>query len=525
MTANEKYLNKYPKSISIEAIEIILKQMRNSICKICLKNGKKGTGFLCKIPFAEGKKILTLITNNHIINQEYLNKEKTINGIFDNNKTKKINLKNKRIYTNKDYDITIIEIKQEDEIKENCFLEIDDIKKDKSSNGYIGNTIYILHYPIIGNEQKLSMSLGIIKENSLEKDFEFNHLCSTDSGSFGAPIINSSNNKVIGIHKLGTINKNYNVGAYLNNAIEIYKDLFKKELMIKKDLKNSNMNDEKIANNINKLKDGNNIDNKKNANNLNNVKIKYKINKDYKSNKIKIFGDAFVRNNRYKISFIFNGKEKELLEPYLELDSDDLNKNYIEITLKTAKIISNMSYIFSGCDLLSPTTDFSNWNTYYVTNMSYMFYGCEFLEELPNISYFNTNKVKDMSFMFSGCKSLKKIPDISSWNTSNVTNMSNMFSYCSSLKSLPENISNWNINRVKDLNCMFYQCSSLEYLPDISLWNVNNVKDMSFMFYYCKSLLKLPELERWNIEESTKISGIFSGCSTFLKIPEKLEKF
>jgi len=609
MSVNEKYLNKYPKSISIEIIEIILKQMRNSICKICLKNGIKGTGFLCKIPLTEKKILKVLITNNHIIDQEYLSAEKTINAIFDNNKIKKIKLKNKKWYTNKDYDITIIEIKEEDEeeIKEDCFLEIDDIKIDQSYYGYIGNTIYILHYPSIGNEQKLSMSLGILKENSFEKNYEFNHLCSTDSGSSGSPIINSSNNKVIGIHKMGKINENYNVGAYLNYAIENYKDLFKKELMKKNYLKNENIinneknvnnlnksinenkikyeknvnnlnksinenkikyeknvnnlnksiNENKIKyennikyvnnlnksinennikyklinennvnninnlNNLNKLKNGKNITNEKNTNNLNNVKIKYKINKN---NKIKIFGDDFVKNNKNNCSFIFNGKEKEL-DTYLKLDSNEISSNYIEITLKRAKNITNMSYIFSGCDSLSSTSDFSNWNTFNVTNMSYMFFGCEFLEELPNISYFNTNNVKDMSFMFSGCKHLKKIPDISSWNTSNVTNMSNMFSYCSSLKFLPENISKWNINRVNDLKCMLYQCSSLEYLPDISLWNVNNVRDMSYMFYYCKSLLKLPELERWNIDKSTRISDMFYGCSIFLNVPKKLQKY
>ena len=41
----EKYINNSPEPVSIEAMEKILYQMKNSICKIRKKNGTNGTGF------------------------------------------------------------------------------------------------------------------------------------------------------------------------------------------------------------------------------------------------------------------------------------------------------------------------------------------------------------------------------------------------------------------------------------------------------------------------------------------------
>ena len=47
----EKILDKYPLPISIKQTEIILQQMKSTICKICMNDGSKSTGFFCKIPF------------------------------------------------------------------------------------------------------------------------------------------------------------------------------------------------------------------------------------------------------------------------------------------------------------------------------------------------------------------------------------------------------------------------------------------------------------------------------------------
>jgi len=69
----EKKLNNYPEIVSLESTEIIAKQMKKNIFKICSNDGSRGTGFFCKIPIIDNKKLNVLITNNHVIN---LNMEK-----------------------------------------------------------------------------------------------------------------------------------------------------------------------------------------------------------------------------------------------------------------------------------------------------------------------------------------------------------------------------------------------------------------------------------------------------------------
>ena len=122
--------------IILEDAEIVdfeeLKKIVNSgiekyICKITQmieKNGKLipkyGTGFFCDIP---EKNLKVFITNNHVINEDFLKKEKKIK--FEIGKeNKEINLELKRYkMTDKFYDFTIIEILKEDNI--NNFLKVD----------------------------------------------------------------------------------------------------------------------------------------------------------------------------------------------------------------------------------------------------------------------------------------------------------------------------------------------------------------------------------------------------------------
>ena len=94
----EKLLKKYPRPITYEQTEIILKKMRNSICLI--KHEKtSGTGCFCKIPFPDKNNLIpVLITNNHIIGDKILNNqnEKIVISIKEENKTRTLNL-NSRI--------------------------------------------------------------------------------------------------------------------------------------------------------------------------------------------------------------------------------------------------------------------------------------------------------------------------------------------------------------------------------------------------------------------------------------------
>ena len=75
----ELFIEKYPKSISIEGTKKILYQMENCICKIYKNDdeGKKGTGFFCKILY-NNYNITVMITNNHVINELYIKENNNI---------------------------------------------------------------------------------------------------------------------------------------------------------------------------------------------------------------------------------------------------------------------------------------------------------------------------------------------------------------------------------------------------------------------------------------------------------------
>jgi len=248
----------------------------------------------------------------------------------------------------------------------------------------------------------------------------------------------------------------------------------------------------------------------------NNNEINITYNSENKDD-VHIFGKKFVENNKDKCKIVFKNKEYELKENFHLKDYTNDKLNKLQIKLINIKNITNMSYMFSDCQLLSSLPDISIWKTNNITDMSYMFYYCGALSSLPDISKWNTNNVTDMSNMFNNCTSLLSLPDISKWNTSKVTNMSYMFNDCT-LLSLPD-ISMWNTNNVTDMSNMFNNCASLLSLPDISKWNTNNVTDMSYMFNEC-TLLSLPDISNWNTNNATNMSYMFNNCTKLSSLPD-----
>ena len=240
-TKKEKKLNLYPEPISLDQTKNIYEQMQNCVCKICNEDGTKGTGFFCKIPFPDNNHLLpVLMTNNHVINESILEKGKIIIALSLNNEIneiKEIELEKRLKYTNKKYDITIIELKENDYIKK--YLELDENIQTNIKAPYVGESIYILHYP---GSKDVAVSYGILKSINVEKNYNFDHLCSTEDGSSGAPIINLSNLKIIGIHKEASNYYNYNIGLFLYEPLKIFLDekyVKKEETHIKYNLNSS----------------------------------------------------------------------------------------------------------------------------------------------------------------------------------------------------------------------------------------------------------------------------------------------
>jgi len=203
---------------------------------------------------------------------------------------------------------------------------------------------------------------------------------------------------------------------------------------------------------------------------------------------------------------IFNQNEENNLYKDLEDDQKSSLKSTIRNEYTTNNFLSNSS---NYKDNLIKSSEY--YNFYNISNMSYMFNGCESLISLPDISKWNTSNVTDMNDIFRGCKSLISFPDISKWNTSKITNISYMFGECKSLISCPD-ISKWNTSNVIDMSNIFYGCESLESLPDIAEWNTSHVTNMSYMFYRCESLISLPDISKWKTSKITNMSYMFDEC-------------
>ena len=265
---------------------IIEMQKNKCICHIIgqeEENGLKiGTGFFCKIPY---KNNLTpvLITNYHIINDEFLEKNEYLQiSLSSDEEPKKIKLdKDRKIYSSvkNEYDMIIIKLKEEHKIDN--YLEIDEnIFNKNSENIYESDYIYILHYP---KKEKICVSYGniFLKCNQ----FFFKHKCNTNHGSSGAPILNLSSNKVIGIHRGCARDEKdiiqFNIGTFLKyplielNTMHIIKKisnlvLNKKENKLIGENKNNEiiMEIENNEDNVNKdihFSDGNNCTTKENV--------------------------------------------------------------------------------------------------------------------------------------------------------------------------------------------------------------------------------------------------------------------
>ena len=161
-----------------------------------------------------------LMTNYQVINEDFMDANKEIQILLNDEKEALVldlTIKREK-YFSKEYDISLIELKENDGIKD--YLELDeDILKENEKIYYEEKSIYILHY-LLG--KNIYVSYGIL--NKINK-YDIIHLRSTDNGSSGSPILNLENNKVIGIHKEGSNNFNFNKGTLLKYPLN---DIIKK---------------------------------------------------------------------------------------------------------------------------------------------------------------------------------------------------------------------------------------------------------------------------------------------------------
>jgi V8-like Glu-specific endopeptidase len=198
---------------AIDKMNIKIMQMKKSICIIETENNG-GTGFLCLIEGSDKNlSIPALFTCHHVLNKTNFRTE--IKLIFyDKEKTIKLD-ESRIIFSDRIMDITCIKLKK-NEYDINDYLRIDeDIFNKNEINRFFffkNKQIYIISFPY-GNQSITEGRILNLKDNN-----SFYHNCSTDNGSSGAPILNSDNMKVIGIH-VG-IMKNYNLGTIIPKIIK-----------------------------------------------------------------------------------------------------------------------------------------------------------------------------------------------------------------------------------------------------------------------------------------------------------------
>ena len=218
----EKRLKNNVTCIKIKEMAKLIEYTKKRICKIYCNDGGKGTGFFCIIPLDDwDNNLRVLITNNHVIGENDMINGQKINFTLDDDREEKeiIMDEERRKYTNEKFDITIIEIKKNDGIKNESFFEIDN-KIFEDYKIYIKQTIYLLHYP---KGKEMTFSEGIIKK-IYDNKYTIEHLCDSDSGSSGGPLLNSIDYKVIGIHKGGAKGaREHNLGTLIKEPIEDFK--------------------------------------------------------------------------------------------------------------------------------------------------------------------------------------------------------------------------------------------------------------------------------------------------------------
>ena len=438
----EKYINISPEPVSLKGTKNIYNQMKKCVCKIY--NGIEGTGFFTKISF---NYILlpVLITNNHILNENDIKNNKKI-SIYFNKEIKNIKIdENRKRYTNKKLDITIIEIKEEDNIKE--YIELDDnimnyFKYNKKENPnyinkiYCNKSIYILNFPG-GND--IVVSYGQPPELN---DMEINHKCSTKDGSSGSPILLINNQKLIGVHYGCSKIDEYNKGTLLIYAIIEFQKIKNNLLIIDREgkIKNNEMKNYIIG--------------------------EFEIKEDYQNIRIINSYEKFMKEHYYEDLGKEYENEEEIKKCEIRINDEIIpfcyfykfnKKGKYKIKYIFKEYLKKIDYMFWGCSSLI-NINLSNFNTQNVTDMNSMFYKCSSLTNI-NLSNLNTQNVTDMSFMFYKCSSLTNI-NLSNFNTQKVTNMSDMFNGCSSLTNI--NLSNFNTQNVIYMIDVFSECNKLK---------------------------------------------------------------
>ncbi|MDR0794008.1 MAG: DUF285 domain-containing protein [Chitinophagaceae bacterium] len=190
--------------------------------------------------------------------------------------------------------------------------------------------------------------------------------------------------------------------------------------------------------------------------------------------------------------------------------------------------LTDMSYMFAGCNSLTAVpgmekwdvsrvtnlsgmffnasnfnSSLAGWNVSNVTNMSNMFYGALAFNQPIDAWGVKTNRVMDISYMFYGARTFNQ--PLAGWDVGSVKNMSNMFA---GALAFDQPLNSWNVSNVTNMFAMFY--GALAFNQPLNNWNTSKVNDMSSMFYGAAKFNR--SLGNWNLNNivATTTKGLIS---------------
>ena len=482
-------MDDYPKPVNNQQLTKILDQMNKSLYKVNEKERMFETGFFCYVKIKEKlkeKNIPVLIINKIVRLEEYKDEV----NISINKKTKNIKLGDTK-YQNEEYNMTIIEIKENkrDKIQ---FLEIDDaIYEENSEMYYDKKPIYIIQWKNMKDLNNSSLSYGVIKEMN-KNEFKYSSEMKTNPKI--SLIFNSSNNKLIGKHETNL--PKYKQGKFFGILINKFINKY-----------NADNKYEKLPNKINISIKVDEDDINKQIYFLDNYAYKNEHFHDNLRELNEINTKLYINDKRIKFQKFFVPKEIKEFNVYLEFDIN----------------LTDSSYMFAGCTKISDIK-FISFNTKHIKNMKFMFHGCENIKTI-NLFSFNIKNVIDMSDMFSYCESLTDL-NLSHFDFENIKNISNMFYNCYNLKNL--NLPPLNDKNDIDMDHIFHGCNCLNNF-DISKYNSYKkdiIKENSICVYFIENHIN-------TCSPSISLSGDSGGLFSELKKekeaiyskPGKNEKF
>ena len=435
--------------------------------------------------FLECKNILCLsCQKNHNSSQK----------IFSNNK----NIFSSFIEEHKGHDNIFFERLFKDKMnEENLFLEIK--KNIELFNNMIGKII-----------QKLNELIEIVNIYQEINDIVYDGYINKEPNYFIPQKLSeiNANNEIF--QTLKDINNTSNEKDVLLKIYDFYNNInptcFNNNNN-KKDNKRDNKKERsKERENKNKSDHNNNSLTKK----TNQMTIIYNLKKN--TEKIRLFGNKFFKNNKNNCYLLINGKKAELCEFYILNDEGKIDKNILIVKLIEKNILTNMSYMFFDCTSLKSLPDISKFDFKNVRNIFAMFYNCTSLKSFPDLTNLNKNIALKKNSMI-----VEYFLDIAKWNTKIFSDIDCNHFDCSKLKILT-NISEWDMNYIYEKNTDDKNDKDDENSPsqssqDENIWNTDKVIDMSYMFHGCKSLKKIPDFSNWNLKNVKNMTGIFGGCN------------